>query len=73
MAALWSDDPMIEGDELKHDQEELSPCCNAPVRMHWPCDTRSQCSNCEHCEVCGDPSSEEEMPHRHTAGRRRYR
>lgn len=50
------DDPY----EQKHDQEELSSCCRAPLQMHWPCDQRARCSNCKECAICGGNNFEAE-------------
>lgn len=50
--ALWADDPILDARECKHDQQELSPCCDAPLLNHWPCDERAKCSACGGCFIC---------------------
>lgn len=65
MGVLWADDPILDARERSHDQQELSPCCDAPLLGHWPCDERAKCSSCKTCLICEsspelrEPSQEE--------------
>lgn len=50
--------------------DALSTCCQAPMRAHWPCDQRKQCTACLDCAICGGRNFEPEAMQTIGSGRR---
>lgn len=58
-------DPIIEKEELSHDQAKQgtlfkSECCGADLQDHFPCFKVTQCSKCLDCPHCGGPNGNAE-------------